>query len=61
MQKLCEQITEMLVDYADGQLSAGESRQVVEHLAKCEHCRSILRALKRSLDLAGELFEKLRT
>ena len=57
MKKSCEQITEMLVDYTDGQLSAGESRQVAEHLAKCEHCRSTLKALQRSLDLAGIIWE----
>ena len=57
MQKSCEQIERLLIDYADGQLSAGESRQVVEHLAKCEHCRSALRALKRSIELAGVIWE----
>ena len=57
MKKSCEQITEMLVDYADGQLSAGESRQVAEHLAKCKHCQSTLKALQQSIELAGVIWE----
>jgi len=47
----------MLVDYADGRLSAGESSEVAAHLAKCEYCRRILAALKRSLELAGVIWE----
>ena len=57
MQKSCKDIAEMLVDYADGQLSASESSEVAEHLAKCERCRSILEALHTSLDLAGVIWE----
>ena len=52
MEKSCEKIEEMLVDYADGRLSPGESNKVAEHLEKCEHCRRILGALQRSLKLA---------
>jgi anti-sigma factor RsiW len=57
MQKSCEDISEMLVDYADGQLPASESSEVAAHLAKCEDCRRILEALKRSLELAGVIWE----
>lgn len=57
MAKSCEQITEMLVDYADGQLSPAESNEVSEHLAKCEDCRRTLDALQRSLELAEVVWE----
>ncbi|MHC4545175.1 MAG: anti-sigma factor family protein [Planctomycetota bacterium] len=57
MQKSCENISEMLVDYADGQLSPGESSEVAVHLAKCEDCRRTHEALKRSLELAGIIWE----
>ena len=53
MEKSCEQIEKLLVDYADGELSPSESSQVAEHLAKCERCRVTLKALQRSLELAG--------
>jgi len=57
MQKSCEDISKMLVDYADRQLSAGESSEVAAHLTRCEDCRSILMALQRSLELAGVIWE----
>jgi predicted anti-sigma-YlaC factor YlaD len=57
MEKTCEEIKEMLVDYADVNLSPGESKQVAEHLEKCEHCRKTLEALQRSLDLIGFIWE----
>jgi predicted anti-sigma-YlaC factor YlaD len=53
----CKEIEQVLVDYADGRLSAGESSKVAAHLAKCEDCRRTLEALKRSLELAGVIWE----
>lgn len=57
MEKSCEMIEEMLVDYADGQLSPSDSSKVAEHLQKCEHCQKILKALQESLKLAGIIWE----
>ena len=57
MQKSCEDIADMLVDYADGRLSPGESSKVSAHLAKCEDCRESLEALQRSLELAEVIWE----
>ena len=57
MEMSCGYIERMLVDYADGRLSAGESRQVAEHLASCEGCRAMLDALGRSLELAGVIWQ----
>ncbi|MCP4607877.1 MAG: hypothetical protein GY845_04085 [Planctomycetes bacterium] len=57
MEKSCEKIEEMLVDYTDGQLSLDESNQVAEHLERCKHCRKILEALNKSLALAGVIWE----
>lgn len=57
MGKSCEEIREMLVDYADGQLSPSESNKVAEHLGKCEHCQRMLEALQRSLKLAEVVWE----
>jgi len=56
MGKSCEKTEEMLVDYADGQLSPGESNKVAEHLEECESCRKILAALNKSLELAGVIW-----
>ena len=57
MEKSCEKFEEMLVDYADGRLSPGESKKVAEHLEKCEHCQKILNALDQSLALAGIIWD----
>lgn len=56
MEKSCEKTAEMLVDYADGQLSLNESKEVAEHLAECEHCQRMMEALRKSLELAGVIW-----
>jgi len=57
MERSCVEISEMLVDYSDGWLSTNESKEVAEHLAECEHCRETLKALRKSLELAGVIWE----
>ena len=57
MEKTCEEIREILVDYTDGQLSQSESNKVAEHLGKCKNCRRMLDALQRSLELAEVIWE----
>ena len=52
MGKSCKDIEQILVDYADGQLSQSDSSKVAEHLSQCEECRKVLDALQKSLDLA---------
>jgi len=56
MEKSCKEMQEMLVDYADGQLSPDDSSKVTEHLATCDTCRKVLDALRRSLELAGVIW-----
>jgi anti-sigma factor RsiW len=53
----CKEIERILVDYADGDLSASESSQVAEHIAHCESCRGTLDALAKSLKLADVIWE----
>ncbi len=57
MTSSCKEIEQMLVDYADSRLSPSESSEVAAHLAKCEDCRRTLEALKKSLELAGIIWE----
>jgi hypothetical protein len=56
MEKSCENIEEMLVDYADGLLSTGESNKVAGHLENCVPCRRTLEGLQKSLALAGVIW-----
>ncbi len=55
--KSCQEIRDMLVDYADGELSASDSRAVAEHLAECLACREIVRGLERSLHMAKAIWQ----
>ena len=57
MKKSCEEIREILVDCADGELSPGQSGEVTEHLEQCESCRNLLKALQKSLDLSIVIWE----
>jgi len=57
MQKSCEDISEMLVDYVDGELPPDKSSEVAEHLPECERCRKTVEALQRSLELAGVIWK----
>ena len=61
MEKSCKDIEQMLVDYADGQLSPSDSNKVAEHLAICEHCRKMLNGLQKSLELAGVIWTDAHT
>jgi hypothetical protein len=46
----CQDISqETLVAYADGELPASEAQQIKKHIAHCENCRTMLKALQRSL------------
>ena len=56
MEKFCKNIEDMLVDYADGQLSRSDSSKVAEHLAKCWNCRRLHSGLQKSLELAGVIW-----
>ena len=57
MNPSCEDIREMLVDYADGALSEPEARVVAGHLADCSTCRTTVEALTRSLDLTQAIWD----
>jgi anti-sigma factor RsiW len=57
MRESCKEIADMLVDYADGQLSVERSSRVAEHLGKCSDCRELLRGLRESLELAQVIWQ----
>ncbi|MHC4398077.1 MAG: zf-HC2 domain-containing protein [Planctomycetota bacterium] len=54
----CHRITERLVPYADGELAADEAAGVAAHLGQCAECRSELRLLERSLELARQVWHE---
>ncbi len=56
--KSCDLTAELLVAYADGELSAADARRVADHLADCPDCRAELGLLGRSLELAREVWQE---
>lgn len=56
MKKSCKEVKEMLVDYADGQLSTNDSNKVAEHLAQCANCRRLHGGLQKSLGLVSVIW-----
>jgi len=54
--KPCDEMRDLLVDYVDRELSERESQAVAEHLAGCPACRKTVTGLERSLDLAKAIW-----
>jgi predicted anti-sigma-YlaC factor YlaD len=57
MKDPCDNFAELLVDYADGCLSAEQSVRVADHLAECDDCRRLLESLRISLELAQVIWQ----
>lgn len=54
----CGDIAELLVDYADGELSPADAFRVEAHLATCGDCRGELDRLRRSLVTAKAVWSE---
>ena len=57
IEKNCEEIQELLVDYSDNLLSQQETNLVSQHLSECENCQKLLKALNHSLELSNVIWE----
>jgi len=53
----CKEIAQLLSEYVDGALPAGQVEQLEQHLADCEQCRQALADLRETLALVRELDE----
>ncbi len=56
--RICEQMEDLLVDYADNDLPADRRGQVEAHLASCPRCRTLLQALRQSAVLTRTIWEE---
>ncbi len=52
----CNELRDLLVDFADDELVGQERLQMETHLRQCPECREELRMLQRSLQIAEELW-----
>jgi anti-sigma factor RsiW len=57
MKKTCEEIADVLIDYADGELSGSMSEEVAEHSKSCAACQLKVKALNRSLELTRTIWQ----
>jgi len=46
----CAETRERLSAHLDGELEGREGKRVLRHLARCHHCRELLRSLTRAVD-----------
>ena len=53
----CKTIAQLLSEYVDGALPAGQVAELEQHLADCEQCRQALDDLRQTLALVQELEE----
>ncbi len=54
----CDSLADLLVDYADRELSQAQAVLIEDHLAHCSACRENLQRLERSLDLARAVWQE---
>jgi hypothetical protein len=54
----CSVIADLLVDFADGELTVEQRHRVADHLSTCPECRADLRLLERSLELAQSVWQQ---
>jgi len=51
----CKELVELVTDYLDDALSAGERRRFDEHLAGCPFCRIYLDQMRQTVRALGHL------
>jgi anti-sigma factor RsiW len=51
----CRQVVELMTDYLDGALSAGDRAKFEEHIAGCDGCRAYLAQLRMTREVVGRL------
>jgi len=53
----CEELSDKIVDYVDGELPAEEAQIVARHLSECPRCRQTANDLERSLRLVRVIWQ----
>jgi anti-sigma factor RsiW len=50
---VCRQAVELMADYLDGRLMAGDVQRLEVHLSGCPHCSEYLAQLRVTIDALG--------
>lgn len=51
----CQQVTEIVTDYLEGQMPLWKRMQFQLHIGMCRHCREYLRQMKATIETVGQL------
>ncbi len=51
----CKDITDLLTEYLEGEMSLGDRMRIRMHLAMCGHCRTYVTQLKLTVDSCGRI------
>lgn len=54
----CREVVELLTDYLEDALPAGERARVEEHLATCPDCTAYVEQLRTTIGMLGRLREE---
>ena len=53
----CRELVELVTDYLEGALPAGERERFEAHLAACEGCDAYVEQVRRTIELTGRTRE----
>lgn len=51
----CREMVELMTDYLEGALSAGDRARFEEHITGCDGCRSYLEQMRTTMRLLGRV------
>jgi anti-sigma factor RsiW len=51
----CEELSEMLTDFLEGELNEQQTDMAVAHLASCPHCETVLSLTRTLIESSKEL------
>lgn len=52
---VCQEMVELITDYLEARLPAGDRARFEAHLAACPHCRTYLAQIRQTLRVLGVL------
>ena len=51
----CKDITDLLTEYLEGEMTLGDRMRIRMHLAVCGHCRTYVEQLELTIDSCGHI------
>jgi len=51
----CKQLTELVTEYLEGQMSLADRIRFQLHIGMCRHCRAYLRQMRQTIRTLGKL------